>query len=53
VRAKSASVSIYVMTPDADARGLAAEKILGEVTGVDYAGFVNLVTEHDRTQNWL
>lgn len=53
VRAKSASVSIYVMTPDADARGLAAEKILGEVSGVDYAGFVNLVTEHDRTQAWL
>lgn len=53
VKSKSGSVSIYIMSPDADARGLAAEKLLGEVTGVDYAGFVNLVTEHDRTQSWL
>lgn len=53
VKAKSGSVSIYVMSPDADARGLATDKLLGEVSGVDYAGFVNLVTEHDRTQAWL
>ena len=53
VRVKTANVSIYVMTPDADARGLPADKLLGEVGGVDYAGFVNLVTEHDRTQSWL
>ncbi len=53
VRAKTSSVSIYVMSPDADARGLATEKLLGEVSGVDYAGFVNLVAEHDRTQCWL
>lgn len=53
VKAKAGNVSIYVMTPDADARGLADDKLLDEVSGVDYAGFVNLVTEHDRTQNWL
>ena len=53
VRAKTAAVSIYVMSPDAAARGLADDKLLGEVKGVDYAGFVSLVTEHDRTQSWL
>jgi len=53
VKAKTASVMIYVMSPDADARGLSGDKLLGEVKGVDYAGFVNLVTEHDRTQSWL
>ena len=53
VRAKTGTVSIYVMSPDAEARGLAKEKLLGEVAGVDYAGFVDLVTQHDRTQSWL
>ncbi|MDG2340132.1 MAG: sulfurtransferase complex subunit TusB [Paracoccaceae bacterium] len=53
VQAKAANVVIYVMSPDADARGLSADKMLAEVKGVDYAGFVNLVTEHDRTQSWL
>lgn len=53
VRAKAAQVSIYVLTPDAQARGLAEDKLLNDVQGIDYAGFVNLVTEHDRTQSWL
>jgi len=53
VKAKAGNVLIYVMSPDADARGLSSDKLLGEVKGVDYAGFVNLVTEHDRTQAWL
>ena len=53
VRAKSASVAIYVMSPDTAARGLAEDKLLGEVSGVDYAGFVDLVAKHDRTQSWL
>ena len=53
VKAKAGTVSIYVMSPDADARGLAGDKLLGDVNAVDYAGFVTLVTEHDRTQCWL
>lgn len=53
VQAKSKSVLIYVMSPDADARGLSSDKLLGDVSGVDYAGFVELVTKHDRTQAWL
>ena len=53
VRQKAGAVSIYVLNPDADARGLAADRMLGEVTGVDYDGFVDLVAEHDRTQAWL
>lgn len=53
VREKAGAVSIYVLSSDADARGLSADKILGEVAGVDYDGFVDLVAEHDRTQAWL
>ena len=53
VAARVRAVSIYVLSPDADARGLAAERMLPGVQGVDYNGFVDLVAEHDRTQSWL
>lgn len=52
VVAKSGSVSVYALTGDVAARGLEG-KTLSEVENVDYAGFVDLVTKHDRTQNWL
>jgi len=53
VKARAGDVSIYVLTEDAAARGLDAGKLLGEVTGVTYEGFVDLVAGHDRTQAWL
>lgn len=53
MEAMPASVSLYALTPDVEARGLAAGKIQDGVEGVDYAGFVELVTKHDRTQAWL
>ncbi len=53
VAARVGAVSIYVLSPDADARGLAAERMLQGIQGVDYDGFVDLVAEHDRTQSWL
>jgi len=53
VKARAGDISIYVLTEDAAARGLEAAKLLGEVTGVTYEGFVDLVAEHDRTQAWL
>ena len=53
VRSRAGAISLYVLSADAAARGLAADKLLGEVKGVEYDGFVDLVTEHDRTQNWL
>jgi tRNA 2-thiouridine synthesizing protein B len=46
-------VSLYVLTPDLDARGIDAGRLMSPVKGVDYAGFVDLVTSHDRTQAWL
>ena len=53
VRAHAGMVSIFVLNADAAARGIAADKMLSEVKGIEYDGFVDLVTEHDRTQNWL
>lgn len=53
VQAKTGTVSLYLLTPDADARGLGNEKRLGEVEAIGYDGFVDLVAEHDRTQAWL
>ena len=52
VVAQAKSVSIYALTGDVAARGLEG-KTLTEVGSVDYAGFVDLVAKHDRTQNWL
>ncbi len=50
---KTAAISIYVLSPDVDARGLSADRLLDGVNGVDYDGFVDLVAQHDRTQSWL
>ena len=44
--------AVYVLQPDAAARGVAARLIDG-VTVIDYAGFVDLVAEHPNNQSWL
>lgn len=43
---------VYVLQPDAAARGMSARLIDG-VTAIDYAGFVDLVAEHANNQSWL
>ena len=53
VKGLAANVSLYVLDGDVTARGIAPEKLLSEVKAVDYAGFVDLVAQHDRTQSWL
>ena len=50
---KSGPVSLYVLGPDLQARGLGKSKLVGGVSVVDYEGFVDLVTQHDVTQSWL
>jgi tRNA 2-thiouridine synthesizing protein B len=47
-----ARLKVYVLQPDLEARGLAAQRIDG-VTTVDYGGFVDLVAEHSNCQSWL
>ncbi len=53
VKESAAGVSLYVLNEDVKARGIDPGRLLGEVSGVDYEGFVDLVTQHDRTQSWL
>ena len=53
VKDSAARVTLYVLNEDVKARGIDPGRLLGEVTGVDYEGFVDLVTQHDRTQSWL
>jgi len=47
------SVSVYVLKPDLDARGLSDQQLIGGIELVDYAGFVDLVVSHDRVHSWL
>lgn len=52
VAAAASRLKVYVLQPDAEARGVASRLIDG-VTAVDYAGFVDLVAEHSTNQSWL
>lgn len=45
-------LKVYALQPDVEARGMAG-KLVDGVTLVDYAGFVDLVTEHPNNQSWL
>jgi tRNA 2-thiouridine synthesizing protein B len=46
------SVSIYALLPDVEARGM-QNRVMDGVRLVDYAGFVDLVVEHNAVQSWL
>ncbi len=48
-----AEVAFYALGPDLAARGIATNKLISGVKVVDYDGFVDLVTSHDRIQSWL
>jgi tRNA 2-thiouridine synthesizing protein B len=47
------SCSVYVLGPDLAARGMGETDMIAGAKLVDYGGFVDLVTTHDRTQAWL
>ncbi len=46
------TVSIYVLKPDVEARGM-QNRVMDGVRLVDYGGFVDLVVEHNAVQSWL
>ncbi len=50
--ARAQGVKICALSADVKARGL-ADKLVDGVEVVDYGGFVDLVTETDKTQAWL
>ena len=53
VKAAAKSHAVYVLGPDLSARGMKEDGVVEGVNVVDYDGFVDLVTEHDKTNSWL
>jgi len=49
---ESAGPSIVALAPDLQARGL-LDKLISSVTTVDYAGFVELTSTHDKVVSWF
>ena len=47
-----ATVSIYALKPDVEARGM-QHSLMDGIKLVDYGGFVDLVVEHHAVQSWL
>lgn len=52
VKAAMQSKKVYALQEDINARGVAG-KVMDGVELVDYAGFVNLTTTHDKVQSWV
>lgn len=43
---------LYVLKPDLEVRGIAAETLIDGIEFVDYNGFVALTVEHPVIQSW-
>ena len=52
VRKALESVAICALAPDIEARGMKG-RVMDGIRLVDYAGFVDLVTDHNAVQSWL
>lgn len=44
---------MYVLEPDIKARGMDREKVIEGIAMVDYGGFVDLTTSHDKVSAWV
>ena len=45
--------TVSVLGPDLAARGISEDKLADGVNVVDYAGFVELTTTHDKVVSWF
>ena len=52
LRACCATLKVYALQPDMDARGVTGRLIEG-ITLVDYGGFVDLAAQHSTSHSWL
>ena len=46
-------IKLYVLGPDLKARGLDKNSLITNIEIIDYKGFVKLVAENEKIQNWL
>ena len=50
---KIPKIKMYVLEPDLKARGLDKNSLITNIEIIDYKGFVKLVAENEKIQNWL
>lgn len=48
-----ADKSVYVLGADLVARGMQENRVVEGIQVVDYAGFVDLTVDNEKTQSWL
>jgi len=53
IKAAMADKSVYVLGPDLVARGMKEDRVIEGVSIVDYAGFVDLTADNEKTQSWV
>ena len=53
IQAAAGDKKLYALGPDIKARGFDEGQVIDGITGVDYAGFVDLATENDKVQAWV
>lgn len=49
---QTSTATCYALIPDLEARGIAMEKVLPEITLVDFDGFVDLAVAYSRILSW-
>lgn len=52
LRQACATLKVYALQPDMDARGVTT-KLIDGITLIDYAGFVDLAVEYPTSHSWL
>ena len=45
-------IHVYALWPDVEARGM-QDRVIEGIKQIDYAGFVELTTQHKSIQSWL
>ncbi len=50
---KLGEISIFALLADLSARGIGRDRLISGIKTTDYAGFVELVANNERTQSWL
>lgn len=53
IKTAMADKSVYVLGADLAARGMQENRVAEGIQIVDYAGFVDLAANNDKTQSWL
>ena len=53
LKSAMADKKIYVLGADLTARGMQVGRVVEGIQVVDYAGFVDLTADNEKTQSWL